>query len=156
MEKKNSIMRAQSRGDSRFARVLTMLALMLTFAVTGAWAQGTVTFKNTANALTIENGKATVKVDGTAATVTEGKLTGVNKGSKVAINAKQGYEFEKVEAKKGTDGSGSLANITESDRGKVLCTDGSIYATKAEAASAGATAVAMIAYILSSIVGSYS
>lgn len=37
MIKKDSIMRAQSRGDSGFARVLTMLA-MLFIAATGAWA----------------------------------------------------------------------------------------------------------------------
>jgi len=36
---------------------------------------------------------------------------------------------------------------TASDIGKVLCTDGSIYATKAEADAANKTAVAMIAYI---------
>ena len=39
MKRKIFMKRAQSRGDSGFARVLTMVALMLTFAVTGAWAQ---------------------------------------------------------------------------------------------------------------------
>ena len=41
MKRKIFMKRAQSRGDSGFARVLTMVALMLTFAVTGAWAQTT-------------------------------------------------------------------------------------------------------------------
>ncbi len=36
---------------------------------------------------------------------------------------------------------------TAADRGKVLCTDGSIYATVSEASAASKTAVAMIAYI---------
>ena len=39
MKRKIFMKRAQSRGNSGFARVLTMLTLMLTFAVTGAWAQ---------------------------------------------------------------------------------------------------------------------
>ena len=38
MKEKNFMKRAQSRGHSRFARVLTMLA-MLFIAATGAWAQ---------------------------------------------------------------------------------------------------------------------
>ena len=55
---------------------------------------------NAANANTIEAGKATVTVGGTAATVTEGKLEGVKMGSEVKLNAKQGYKFRKVEVKK--------------------------------------------------------
>ena len=58
-----------------------------------------ITF-NAANANTIEAGKATVKVGETAAEVKEGKLTGVKMGTKVTINAKQGYKFRSVEAKK--------------------------------------------------------
>ena len=54
-----------------------------------------------ANANTIEAGKATVTVGGTAATVTEGKLEGVKMGSEVKVTAKDGYKFRKVEAKKG-------------------------------------------------------
>ena len=38
MKQKDFMKRAQSRGDSGFARVLTILALMLTMA-TGAWSQ---------------------------------------------------------------------------------------------------------------------
>ena len=54
-----------------------------------------------ANANTIEAGKATVTVGGTAATVTEGKLTGVKMGTEVKVKAKEGYKFRKVEVKKG-------------------------------------------------------
>ena len=53
-----------------------------------------------ANANTIETGKATVTVDGTAAEVTEGKLQGVKMGSEVKLEAKPGYKFRKVEVKK--------------------------------------------------------
>ena len=53
-----------------------------------------------ANANTIESGKATVTVGGTAATVTEGKLEGVKMGSEVKMTAKEGYKFRKVEVKK--------------------------------------------------------
>ena len=56
---------------------------------------------NAANANTIEAGKATVTVGGTAATVTEGKLEGGKMGSEVKVTAKEGYKFRKVEATKG-------------------------------------------------------
>ena len=56
---------------------------------------------NAANDNTIESGKATVKVGETAATVTDGKLTGVKMNSKVTITAKDGYKFRKAEGKKG-------------------------------------------------------
>ena len=55
-----------------------------------------------ANANTIESGKATVTVGGTAATVTEGKLEGVKMGSEVKLEAKPGYKLRKVEVKKGS------------------------------------------------------
>ena len=58
-----------------------------------------VTFQ-AANANTIEAGKATVKVGDDDATLTDGKLTGVEKGQKVTINAVQGYKFRSVEVKK--------------------------------------------------------
>ena len=54
-----------------------------------------------ANDNTIETGKATVTVGGTAATVTDGKLEDVKMGSEVKVTAKDGYKFRKVEAKKG-------------------------------------------------------
>ena len=53
-----------------------------------------------ANANTIEAGKATVTVGGTAATVTEGKLESVEMGSEVKLKANTGYKFRKVEVKK--------------------------------------------------------
>ena len=56
---------------------------------------------NAANANTIEAGKATVTVGGTAATVTDGKLQGVKMGSEVKVKANTGYKFRKVEVKKG-------------------------------------------------------
>jgi len=56
---------------------------------------------NAANANTIEAGKATVTVDGTAATVTDGKLESVKMGIEVKLKAKEGYKFRKVEVKKG-------------------------------------------------------
>ncbi|MBQ3303940.1 MAG: hypothetical protein IJH03_05285 [Clostridia bacterium] len=59
---------------------------------------------NAANANTIEAGKATVTVGGTAATVTEGKLQGVKMGSEVKLEANPGYKFRKVEVKKGAAG----------------------------------------------------
>ena len=55
---------------------------------------------NAANANTIEAGKATVTVGGTAATVTEGKLEGVKMGSEVKMTAKEGYKFRKVKTEK--------------------------------------------------------
>ena len=55
---------------------------------------------NAANANTIEAGKATVTVGGTAATVTDGKLQGVKMGREVKLEAKPGYKFRKVEVKK--------------------------------------------------------
>ena len=57
---------------------------------------------NAANANTIEAGKATVTVGGTAATVTEGKLQGVKMGTEVKVKANTGYKFRKVEMKKGS------------------------------------------------------
>ena len=53
-----------------------------------------------ANDNTIETGKATVTVGGTAATVTEGKLEAVKMGSEVKVKANTGYKFRKVEVKK--------------------------------------------------------
>ena len=101
---------------------------------------------NAANANTIEAGKATVTVGGTAATVTEGKLEGVKMGSEVKMTAKEGYKFRKVEVKKKAAAK-PLANATTEDLGKVIGADGNIYDTKAAAEAANTTAVAMIAYV---------
>ena len=70
---------------------------------------------NAANANTIEAGKATVTVGGTAATVTEGKLEGVKMGSEVKLKAKEGYKFRKVEVKKGGGEPVLLTTITAAD-----------------------------------------
>ena len=102
---------------------------------------------NAANANTIEAGKATVTVGGTAATVTEGKLEGVKMGSEVKVKANTGYKFRKVEVKKKAAAK-PLANATTEDLGKVVGADGKIYATKADAeAVATGNAVAMICYV---------
>ena len=102
---------------------------------------------NAANANTIEAGKATVTVGGEAATVTEGKLQGVKMGSEVKLEAKPGYKFRKVEAKKGAAAK-PLANATTEDLGKVIGADGNIYDTKAAAEAANTNAVAMICYVV--------
>ena len=68
---------------------------------------------NAANDNTIEAGKATVTVGGTAATVTEGKLEGVKMGSEVKVTAKDGYKFRKVEVKKGGLLSIVITGMTE-------------------------------------------
>ena len=68
---------------------------------------------NAANANTIEAGKATVTVGGTAATVTEGKLQGVKMGSEVKVKANTGYKFRKVEVKKTEAPAGPLTYATK-------------------------------------------
>jgi hypothetical protein len=94
-----------------------------------------------ANDNTIEAGKATVTVDGAAATVTEGKLEGVKMGSEVKLKANTGYKFRKVEVKKG---AGSL--IVNPVVGQVIGSDGKNYAADATLTD-GVTPVAMIAYV---------
>ena len=99
-----------------------------------------ITF-NAANANTIEAGKATVKVGDAAATVTEGKLQGVKMGTKVTINAKQGYKFRKVEAKKK-----AASLIVNPVVGQIIGSDGKNYDANATLPD-GVTAVAVIAYV---------
>ena len=71
-----------------------------------------ISFK-AANANTIESGKASVTIDGTAATLTEGKVTGLKMGQQVKMTAAQGYKFRKVEAKKGgAEVSITVGNVT--------------------------------------------
>ena len=85
---------------------------------------------NAANANTIEAGKATVTVGGTAATVTEGKLQGVKMGSEVKVKANTGYKFRKVEVKKKAAGPTTItvtwngADITGTGGGKSFTKDG--------------------------------
>ena len=100
---------------------------------------------NAANANTIQAGKATVTVDGTAATVTDGKLQGVKMGSEVKMTAQPGYKFRKVEVKKG--GGRPAAEATADDKGKLIGADGNIYDDAAAATAAGTTAVAKIIYL---------
>ena len=98
---------------------------------------------NAANANTIEAGKATVTVGGTAATVTEGKLEGVKMGSEVKMTAKDGYKFRKVEVKK-SDGS---KRLDESTVGMIVCTNGKAYPVNMkDNLPSGVTAVGIVAY----------
>jgi hypothetical protein len=61
-----------------------------------------ITF-NALNTNTIEDGKATVKVDGTATTLdADHQVKGVKIGKPVTVEAKTGYKFRKVEVKKGS------------------------------------------------------
>ncbi len=99
-----------------------------------------VTF-NAANANTIEAGKATVTVGGTAATVTEGKLEGVKMGSEVKVTAKEGYKFRKAEAKKKAE-----ALIINPVVGQIIGSDGKNYDANATLPD-GVKAVAVIAYV---------
>ena len=96
-----------------------------------------------ANANTIEAGKATVTVGGTAATVTDGKLQGVKMGSEVKLEAKPGYKFRKVEVKKGA--TAPSLNITNPAVGQVIGSDGKNYAYAS--LPTGVTAVAKICYV---------
>lgn len=98
---------------------------------------------NAANANTIEAGKATVTVGGTAATVTEGKLEGVKMGTEVKIKAKDGYKFRKVEVKK-KEAAPSLS-ITNPSVGQVIGSDGKNYISGT--LPTGVTAVAKICYV---------
>ncbi|UKK57196.1 DUF1566 domain-containing protein [Prevotella communis] len=98
---------------------------------------------NAANANTIEAGKATVTVGGTAATVTEGKLEGVKMGTEVKLKAKDGYKFRKVEVKK-SDGS---KRLDESTVGMIVCTNGKAYPVNMkDNLPSGVTAVGIVAY----------
>ena len=99
---------------------------------------------NAANANTIEAGKATVTVGGTAAEVTDGKLKGVKMGTEVKIKANTGYKFRKVEVKK--KASAPSLSITNPVVGQVIGSDGKNYAAGATLPT-GVTAVAKICYV---------
>ena len=98
-----------------------------------------------ANANTIEAGKATVTVAGTAATVTDGKLQGVKMGSEVKLEAKPGYKFRKVEVKKASAEALPALSITNPSVGQVIGNDGKNY--NYGAVPTGVTAVAKICYV---------
>ena len=101
-----------------------------------------ITF-NAANANTIQAGKATVTVDGTAATVTDGKLQGVRMGTEVKMTAQPGYKFRKVEVKK--KAPAPSLSITNPVVGQVIGSDGKNYAYAS--LPEGVTAVAKICYV---------
>ena len=100
---------------------------------------------NAANANTIEAGKATVTVGGTAATVTEGKLEGVKMGSEVKVKANTGYKFRKVEVKKKAAEALPALSITNPSVGQVIGSDGKNYVSGT--LPTGVTAVAKICYV---------
>lgn len=52
-----------------------------------------------ANDNTIESGKATVKVNGVEATLTDGKLKDIPAGAKITIDIDEGYKFKSIETK---------------------------------------------------------
>ncbi len=64
-----------------------------------------------ANDNTIEDGKASVTVAGTAATPTDGKVSAVKMGSEVKIKVKTGYKIKSVKA--GKDESIDLSKLTD-------------------------------------------
>ena len=101
-----------------------------------------ITF-NAANANTIEAGKATVTVDGTEKTVTDGKLQGVKMGSEVKLKANTGYKFRKVEVKKKE--AAPALSITNPAVGQVIGSDGKNYAYGS--LPTDVTAVAKICYV---------
>ena len=101
---------------------------------------------NAANANTIEAGKATVTVGGTAAPVTEGKLQGVKMGSEVKLKANTGYKFRKVEVKKKPAAEGHA--LSASAVREIVGSDGKAYAAAdKDNLPSGVTAVAMICYV---------
>ena len=104
----------------------------------------TATF-TAANANTIEAGKATVTVGGTAATVTEGKLEGVKMGSEVKIKATEGYKFRKVEVKKKEAETLPALSITNPSVGQLIGSDGKNYVSGT--LPTGVTPVAKICYV---------
>jgi len=101
---------------------------------------------NAANANTIEAGKATVTVGGTAATVTDGKLEGVKMGSEVKLEANPGYKFRKVEVKKGAGDTGK--SLAEATVGMIVGSNGKAYAADdKDNLPEGVTAVAKVCYV---------
>jgi len=101
---------------------------------------------NAANANTIEAGKATVTVGGTARTVTEGKLQGVKMGSEVKLKANEGYKFRKVEVKKGSGDTGK--SLAEATVGMIIGSNGKAYAADdKDNLPEGVTVAAKVCYV---------
>lgn len=127
-------------------QTITMTDADLT--VTATFAE--MTYKltlNAANALTVEAGKATVKVDDTEATPNDkGVIEGVKKEQTVTLTAQPGYKFRKVEVKKGV-ASKLASEVTPDDIFKVIASDGMIYDNVDAAESAGTVAQGLIVYV---------
>ena len=101
---------------------------------------------NAANANTIEAGKATVTVGGTAATVTEGKLQGVKMGIEVKVKANTGYKFRKVEVKKKEGDTGK--SLAEATVGMIIGSNGKAYAADdKDNLPEGVTVAAKVCYV---------
>ena len=94
--------------------------------------------------------KVTVTIDDATDPATpdaNGKIANIKMGSEVKIKANTGYKLRKVEVKKNV--LPTLTSATTDDVGKLVATDGSLFATADEATAAGKTAAAMIAYVSS-------
>ena len=92
--------------------------------------------------------KVTVTIDNATDPATpdaNGKIANIKMGSEVKIKANTGYKLRKVEVKKNV--LPTLTSATTDDVGKLVATDGSLFATADEATAAGKTAAAMIAYV---------
>ena len=127
-------------------QTITMTDADLTITATFAEMTYNLTL-NAANALTVEAGKATVKVDDTEATPNDkGVIEGVKKGQTVTMTAAQGYKFRKVEVEK-KSASKLASEVTPDDIFKVIASDGMIYDNIAAAESAGTTAQGLVVYV---------
>ena len=109
-----------------------------------------VTLKKNQYSLTLKPApvdKATVTIDGTAATADElqtGKIDAVKVGNEVKLKAKEGYKFRKVVVKEKEPSP--FTKVTDADKGKLICTDGHIHAY-GEDAECTADRVAIIVYV---------
>ena len=94
--------------------------------------------------------KVTVTIDDATDPATpdaNGKIANIKMGSEVKIKANTGYKLRKVEVKKNV--LPTLTSATTDDVGKLVATDGSLFATADEVTAAGKTAAAMVAYVSS-------
>ena len=98
--------------------------------------------KNGLDAVTV--GSESVTID---ANTGEATKTGIAPDTEVKVKAKRGYVIDKVEVKKNMPPT--LTSATTDDVGKLVATDGSLFATADEVTAAGKTAAAMVAYVSS-------
>ena len=94
--------------------------------------------------VTVTIGDATVT---DATQLQAGKIPNVQMGKTVKLAPKTGYKLRKVEVKKNV--LPTLTSATTDDVGKLVATDGSLFATADEVTAAGKTAAAMVAYVSS-------